>query len=229
MHRRSTIPQICALLATMAADARADPPPIIERLIRYDAQRKDLTLRYIKRHYGLDVRDVTIEPRAIVIHWTGTRSLEGTWRAFNRVQMRSSRRHLVRGGRLNVSAHFLVARDGTIYRLVPETWMARHCIGLNHDAIGIENLGGGKRAPLTRAQLRANAALVRHLVSRFPIRYLVGHMEWRRFQHLPIFRELDPTYRNAKPDPGPRFMRRLRALVADLRLLGPDGAKKGAR
>jgi len=26
---------------------------------------------------------------------------------------------------------------------MPETWMARHCIGLNHVAIGIENVGDG--------------------------------------------------------------------------------------
>ena len=32
-----------------------------------------------------------------------------------------------------------VDRDGTICRLMPETWMARHVIGLNYSAIGIEN------------------------------------------------------------------------------------------
>lgn len=120
---------------------------------------------------------------------------------------------------LNVSAHFLVDRDGTIYRLVPETRMARHCIGLNYDSIGIENVGGGKAAPLTDQQVRANAALVRYLVRKHPtIRYLLGHMEWRRFEKAPFFRELDPTYRNAKADPGWRFMRALRQRLAGLGL-----------
>ena len=73
--------------------------------------------------------------------------------------MRSSRRYLVRGGRVNVSAHYLVARNGTIYRLMPDNWMARHCIGLNYDSIGIENVGGGKHGKLTRKQLEANVAV----------------------------------------------------------------------
>ena len=48
-------------------------------------------------------------------------------------------------------------RDGAVYRLMPETWMARHTIGLNRVAIGIENVGG-PRWPLTPEQLRADAA-----------------------------------------------------------------------
>lgn len=42
---------------------------------------------------------------------------------------------------LNVSTQFLVDRDGTIFRLLPDTTFARHVIGLNHLAIGIENIG----------------------------------------------------------------------------------------
>jgi len=44
---------------------------------------------------------------------------------------------------------------------MPETWMARHAIGFNHVAIGIENVGDGARWPLTDAQADADAALVR--------------------------------------------------------------------
>lgn len=196
----------------------APVPTIIDRPIRFDAERLALTRHYIKRHYGLDVKTIAIKPIAIVVHWTATPSLEGTWRGFNRVRLRTSRKHILRGGPLNVSAHFLVSRRGKIYRLMPETWMARHCIGLNYDAIGIENVGGGKRWPLTKAQLRANVALIRDLAKRHPIRYLLGHMEWKRFEKAPFFRELDPTYRNAKPDPGRRFLRALRRNLANLKL-----------
>jgi N-acetylmuramoyl-L-alanine amidase len=103
---------------------------------------------------------------------------------------------------------------------MPETRMARHCIGLNYDSIGIENLGGGPRWPLTGRQLDSNVALVRYLAGKYPIRYLLGHMEWKRFENSPLFRELDPTYRNAKADPGPVFMQRLRVRLKDLRLAG---------
>ena len=213
-----------AAAAAQGADA---PISIVDRPIKFGEERKALTREYIQLHYGLEVEEITIVPRAIVVHWTATRSLKGTWRAFNRVRARTTRRHLVRGGALNVSAHFLVARDGTIYRLLPETWMARHCIGLNYDSIGIENMGGGKKHPLTRRQLKANAALVRYLTRKHPkIRHLIGHMEWRKVQNLPIFRELDPTYRNAKADPGKRFMKELRREVKDLKLMGAEKAAK---
>ena len=210
---------------SVAPSAAADPT-ITDRPIRYGEERKALTVQYIKKHYGLQVKDVTIVPRAVVIHWTATRSLRGTWRGFNRVRMRARRRYLIRGGKVNVSAHFLVDRDGTIYRLMPETWMARHCIGLNYDSIGIENLGGGRKWPLTRAQLEANVALVRYLQKKYPVRFVVGHMEWRQFQRLPIFRERDPTYRNAKADPGRRFMKRLRSRLRDLCLKNAKGKKE---
>jgi N-acetyl-anhydromuramyl-L-alanine amidase AmpD len=100
--------------------------------------------------------------------------------------------------------------------------MARHCIGLNHVAIGIENVGGGKGHALTRKQLAANAALVRDLVARHPtITHLIGHHEYRRMEGHAYWLELDPTYRNLKPDPGPAFMKKLRAEVADLKLEAP--------
>ena len=52
------------------------------------------------------------------------------------------------------------------------------------------------------------------------IQYVLGHMEWKRFERAPFFRELDPTYRNAKADPGHRFMRLLRNQLKDLKLKG---------
>lgn len=204
--------------APASAPAKGAAAQIIDRPIRFDEERIQLTREYIKKHYGLEVSHIRIVPKAVVIHWTGGSSLAGTWKAFDRVRLRTSRKHLVRGGALNLSAHFLVARDGTIYRLMPENWMARHCIGLNYDSIGIENVGDARR-PLTRKQLLANEALVRHLAARHPIRYLLGHMEWKRFENAPFFRELDPTYRNAKADPGRPFMRALRARLGDLKLL----------
>lgn len=214
---RNSLMVLCVVSCPQPAQALE----IIDRPIRFDEERLRLSLAYIRQHYGLKPKDIQIVPRAIVVHWTATPSLEGVWRGFNRTRMRSSRRRLLRGGLVNVAAHFLVGRDGTVYRLMPETWMGRHCIGLNYDSIGIENVGGGRRWPLTRAQLIANKALIRYLVGKHPtIRYMLGHMEWKRFERAPFFRELDPTYRNAKADPGPRFMRSLRIGLKDLKLKG---------
>lgn len=217
MVRLTRLPLVVLFLANQALAERI----IVDRPITFDQTRIELTREYIRHHYGIVTDDISIVPKAIVVHWTATPSLKGTWRGFNRVRLRASRRHLVRGGELNVSAHFLVDRDGTIYRLMSETQMARHCIGLNYDAIGIENIGGGKKVPLTGAQRSANVWLIRYLANKHKtIKYLLGHMEWKHFEGSPLFREKDATYRNAKQDPGKPFMNALRSRLADLKLLG---------
>ena len=180
-------------------------------------------LEYRREHNDPEAKDLIIEPRMIVVHYTAGSSLKATWRYFNQTRMESARKKLAKAGEANVSAHFLVDRDGTVYRLMAETQMARHCIGLNHVALGIENIGGGKGYPLTDAQVDANAALIRHLTSKHKITHVVGHHEaWRMEDHA-YFRERDPKDRNRKPDPGPVFMQRVRAKVSDLNLQGPPG------
>ncbi len=189
--------------------------------INFDQERIELTIAYRRLHQDPAAKDVIIEPRMIILHWTGISSFASAWNYFNRIRAEAERADLAAAGEVNVSAQFLVDRDGTIYRLMPETWMARHCIGLNHVAIGIENVGDGEKLPLTEAQVKADAALVRYLAGRYPITHLIGHMEYRRMEGTPFFLELDPKYRNTKPDPGAEFMRKVRALVADLKLQGP--------
>jgi hypothetical protein len=46
-------------------------------------------------------------------------------------------------------------------------------------------------------------------------------MEYRKMEGTPLFLELDPKYRNSKPDPGADFMKQVRTLVADLKLQDP--------
>ena len=161
-----------------------------------------------------------IEPTGIVLHWTGGATMESAWATFAPTTL-SGRADVAAGGSLNVSAHFLVDRDGSIYRLMPDTWMARHCIGLNHTSIGVENVGDGGAWPLTPAQVAANADLIRYLVSKHPITWLIGHHEYRKMEGTPYFVETDPTYRTVKVDPGDAFMSEVRAKVADLGLKGP--------
>jgi N-acetylmuramoyl-L-alanine amidase len=122
--------------------------------------------------------------------------------------------------RPGVCAHYIVDRDGTIYRLQPETRFARHCIGLNHIAIGIENVGDESKFPLTDAQVEADAALVRELAGKFPITHLLGHYEVMKFKKHPYFVEREAGYANSKPDPGEAFMQKVRERVVDLKLAG---------
>ena len=222
MSGRLYLGAAAGLAATMllARPVAADPT-IVDRPIRFDAERERLTVEYRRRHQDPDIDDSSIEPRVVVLHYTGGSSLRGSWRYFDRTRIEEGRRTLRRAGELNVSAHFLVDRDGLIYRLMPETRMARHCIGLNHVAIGIENVGDGERHPLTGAQVRANAELVRLLARRFPLTHLIGHSESNAMREHAYWRELEPGYGNRKSDPGDAFLRRVRAKVADLKLQGP--------
>lgn len=207
-------------LTALAGPAGADPV-ITDRPISFDRERVRLTVEYRRRHEDPAASGIDIQPRLVVLHYTGGSSLDATWRYFDRTRIEAGRATLRRAGALNVSAHFLVDRDGSIVRLMPETHMARHCIGLNHVAIGIENVGDGDKFPLTEAQVRANAELVRFLAGRHSITHLIGHQESNAMRRHAYWRERDPTYRNRKSDPGADFLRRVRARVADLNLAGP--------
>jgi N-acetylmuramoyl-L-alanine amidase len=211
------------------ATRKAEPPKgapkddlkIVDKPIPFDDERVRLTLAYRRQHSDPDARDIAIEPRVIVLHYTAGGTARGTFEYFSGNHMEAGRPQLAAAGDVNVSSHFLVDRDGTIYRLMPETRFARHCIGLNHIAIGIENVGDEHRWPLTDAQVEADARLVRHLAAQFPITHLVGHSEAARLEGKIYFQERDPRYRNSKPDPGDRFMKLVRARLTDLKLQGP--------
>jgi N-acetyl-anhydromuramyl-L-alanine amidase AmpD len=204
------------------ARARAEPA-MVDRPISWTSEREELTVAYRRIHQDPAIDDSRIEPHVIVLHYTGGSSWKATWRYFDRTRLERGREKLRRGGEVNVSAHFLVDRDGTIYRLLPETTMARHCIGLNHVAIGIENVGDGRRWPLTAAQVAANAALVRHLAGRHSITHLIGHSESNAMRRHRYWRERDVSYRNSKGDPGRGFLAQVRARVADLALEAAPG------
>lgn len=194
--------------------------PIVERPISFSPARLKATTAYIKAHYGEDRPDARIQPSMVVLHWTGSDSLESDFKTFNREALAGERPDIAAGGDVNVSAHFLVGKDGGIHRLMPENVMARHVIGLNLSAIGIENVGGvGDKPTLTPAQAAANAWLVRELKDRYPgIEYLIGHHEYRKFEGSPLWKEKDAAYRTTKSDPGDTFMADVRARVADLGL-----------
>ncbi len=194
---------------------------IIERPIIYDSTRKALSLQYLQERHGLILTEPTVSPKIIVSHWTAIPTLEGSFNAFNPVLLPNVRKELKGASPLNVSIHFLVDRDGTIYRLMPENLMARHVIGLNWCALGIENVGDGSKFPLTEAQLKANIWLVKYLKKKYQsIEYLIGHHEYTSFQNTPLWKETDANYRTEKSDPGNEFMQKLRNGVKKLNLKG---------
>ena len=185
--------------------------------LEFTQKRVDLTKEYIKNSYGLEVENINIIPKIIVIHHTAMDDLKESFNRFNPETLTSDRKDIQKGGNLNVSAQFFVDFDGTIYSLMPETYMARHVIGLNLYSIGIENIGGNKKS-LTQEQLKANIELVKYLKEKYKtIEYLIGHYEYTKFENHPLFLEKDSKYRTIKQDPAVDFMQSLRKEIPDLK------------
>jgi len=207
-----------------------DPPPVAapvirDHLIPWTAEREALTEAYLQAHRtaplsGNPEVDTRMTPRAIVLHWTAGPTAASAWATFAPDHL-GGRDDLRAGGDLNVGAHYVVDQDGTIERLFPDDHVVRHCIGLNHVAIGVENVGGDAAHPLTAAQVAADVGLIRTLAARYPIEVLLGHLEYRRMEGSRLFEERDPAYRTTKPDPGAAFMAEVRAGLTDLPLAGP--------
>ncbi|MCS5491677.1 N-acetylmuramoyl-L-alanine amidase [Algoriphagus limi] len=190
---------------------------IFEKPITWNAEREALSIQYLRDRHGLDQETATIEPQMVVVHWTAIDNIEVTFDVFDSPTL-GGREDLTGASNLNVSSQFLIDRDGTIFRLLPDTTFARHTIGLNYCAIGIENVGGPD-APLTDEQLIANEQLIRYLSKKYPaIDYVIGHHEYQLFQDTPLWKEADPDYRTVKTDPGDAFMNKLRKNLADLEL-----------
>ena len=207
--------------ANMRIDNLFTKNSIIQKPIKFTKKREDLTKEYIKKHYGLTVKDIKIEPIAIVLHWTAVPTLQKSFKRMEAETLPNDRADIAKASSLNVSAHYLVDRDGTIYQLMPDNMMARHVIGINYSSIGIENVGGkdNKKEDLTQAQVIANAKLIKYLRFKYPkIEYLIGHYEYEKMQKTGMWLEKDKNYRTKKVDPGKKFMKAVRKKVAILGL-----------
>lgn len=206
MHLTRLIPVLILFLISQLTLAQTFR--IFEKPIIFNEEREQLSLEYLEKRHGIKQETATINPKMVVVHWTAVPTLESTFDVFNPVHL-GGRPELTSASNLNVSAQFLVDRDGVIFRLLPDTTFARHTIGLNYMAIGIENIGGPD-APLTKAQLKANAALIEYLHKKHTIQYVIGHHEYYAFQGTELWKETDPNYLTQKIDPGDRFMKKLR-------------------
>jgi hypothetical protein len=207
---RSRVIALAFLLCAVPGSAlTVHPHPIVKR------RRLELTRVYCRAHYGLDSWRLE-NPKIVVIHATEIATLAATLKTFEPDSIDPARKYLNGFGDVNVGVHFVVDRDGAIYSLLPLDVIGRHAIGLNHVSLGIENVGfSGK---LTPRQVEADANLVQELLKRRPsLAYLVGHHEYvdKARAHYVLYKELDPKYKpTEKSDPGPEFMKSLRAELA---------------
>lgn len=125
-------------------------------------------------------------PDILLIHYTG---------------MRTAEEALVRlcTTEAQVSAHYLIDEDGTLYSLVPETLRAWHAgisawendRDINSRSIGIELVNPGHEfgyRPFTEAQIRRLIALSRDIIHRYDIKpwHVLGHSD------VAPLRKMDP-------------------------------------
>ncbi len=151
-------------------------PPIVRDYIPYGSARRRQMAAYSLRHYG--ARTWRLRPRVIVLHYTAGSTYAGA-----RAVFAANAPNL--GELPGVAAHFVVAKGGTIYQLVPLNVRVRHAIGLNHRALAIEMVQEGGSGPrwadaqilARKPQMRAALRLVRYLQARYGIRMrnVIGH------------------------------------------------------
>ena len=190
---------------------------IVQNPIPFSQKRIELTKEYIKIHYDLDVKDIKITPKIILIHHTAIDDFEDSYSRFVSEILPSDRADIAgKSESVNVSTHFMIERDGTINQLMPLDFMGRHVIGLNYSSIGIENVGGENGADnLTKKQLKANIFLINFLKKEFDsIEYVVGHLEYRCFEKDKLWLEIDDNYRTKKDDPSVNFLNKIRGKIS---------------
>jgi beta-N-acetylhexosaminidase len=179
---------------------------IINRPIIFDAQRKYLTATYREKHTGdCDYKSkgveecIRIEPKLIILHMTEIKNLEASFEHMKEPVLSEEREKLISRSydRLNVSAHYLIDRDGSIYNLMPEYYMARHAIGVNHNSIGIENVGTNKEGP-SQEQIESAKKLVTYLMKKYgiPLNNVYSHAGTKvlKESNNPLFVEKDTSY-----------------------------------
>lgn len=148
--------------------AEGATPPAAGRTHRPGAgDRHDLAVRE-RPSPNRDARPGGRAPDTLVLHYTGMRG--GTEAAVARLSDPAAK----------VSAHYLVAEDGTVVRLVPEAERAWHAgrswwrgrSGLNDVSVGVEIANPGHEwgyRAFPEAQMAAVVALTREIVGRWSI------------------------------------------------------------
>ncbi|MFH1223840.1 MAG: peptidoglycan recognition family protein [Pseudomonadota bacterium] len=150
---------------------------VVSKPVTFDSQRKFLTSLYREKHTGdcdhekngLD-SCVIIKPQIIILHMTDLETLAASYDYMKEPVLKEEREKLLSRSydRVNVSSHFMIDRDGTIYSLMPENYMARSAMGVNHLALAIENVGMNYSGP-TREQIDSDVKLVKYLMDKYKI------------------------------------------------------------
>ena len=180
------------------------------------------TIDYQRRLNPKFTKRVRPETRFVIVHSTESR-LPSALRTLSRGKVRRGR-YLTRGGH----AHYLVARNGAIYKLIDPKFWANHAgvsmwnglEDLSDYSIGIE-LEGYHNIPFSEAQYSSLARLLDELQEKYEIEdrnvlehYRVAYAEPNRYHRS--------RQRGRKFDPGINNFERARAGLSDEYPRDPD-------
>ena len=73
--------------------------------------------------------------------------------------------------------HFLVRKDGSIYRMRPENKVGSHAYGANSDSLGICAEGNFETETMSSKQMNSIIELVSHLKKKYGISIVKGHRD----------------------------------------------------
>lgn len=186
-----------------------EKPVLKDWLLPYQDWEQDYR-SYFKKYYG-DTR-LDLRPSMIVMHYTVTPTTEATYRALSRNQ---------------VSVHFMIGHDGTVYKLLPLERRCTGAYGVNHVAFSIEMVAVTESDLLSRTkQVFSSFCLVRWLMDEYniPASQVVAHYEVSQGKkRVPEYTDLyDKIYpdgyppSSARSDPGPTYMAWLRSYLKQM-------------
>ena len=177
IHRaRATTPAPRAIHRATRRSTGPARPRIVWDPVPFGALRKAQTVAYTRRHYGSFLRPTwrLVHPHVIVIHYTDS-SYSSAFNTFAS-DVPDSELHELPA----TSAHFIVDSDGTIHQLVSVGTIARHTVGLNWTAFGIEHVGYsdgqvlGDSAQMRPACISCTGCAA---ASDIPMSNVIGHAE----------------------------------------------------
>ncbi len=201
--------------ATRQVGSALPPKPVTTwNPIPFGPIRRAQTTAYVRRHYGSFIARPSwrlVHPHVIVIHYTDA-SYSSTYNTFAN-DVPDSELHELPA----TSAHFVIDSGGQIHQLVSLGTIARHTVGLNWTAIGIEHVGYSDAQVLgDRPQITASLRLVHWLACRYHIqvRNVIGHNESLSspFHHEDVPSLRDQTHSDFNHHDSDIYRARLRQL-----------------
>jgi len=192
--------------------------PMVEKMLPYEKWKSEYEDYFFAHN---NEKNISLEPKLIVIRSTYVGSVDTLWNLFSRGSLYDEGDDGSVYGHL--SCHFAVDRSGGIYQFLPLNLRSKGAYGVNHVAITIDLIGSTNRDLLDNEhQKKALYELVEALMKNFriPLSKVYGHYEVSSGKKaVPEYADLnDSDYPDCYSpdkvcyDPGELYMQNLRTF-----------------